>query len=287
MTGSHHGQGRVGYERRGDLALVTLDRPDKLNAISAAMVRGLGEALDRAEADDAVRVILLAGAGKAFSAGFDLAPGDATPSADEVRRTLTADFDIIMRFWDCPKPTVAAVHRYCLGSALELAVACDVTIAADDCVFGEPEVQFGSGIVALLLPWFIGPKLAKELLLTGDDRVPAARALQMGLVNRVVPAASLLDEATAMARRIADNDPVAVRLTKLAINRSMDLAGMRAALAQALEMDVTVETTETPESREFNAILERDGAKAAIAWRRARSGRATQGTADPAAGSDR
>ncbi|MBM4195521.1 MAG: enoyl-CoA hydratase/isomerase family protein [Gammaproteobacteria bacterium] len=282
MTGAGHGGGRVGYERRGELAFVTLDRPDKLNAIDAAMVRGLHEALDRAEGDDAVRAIVLTGAGKAFSAGFDLAAGDTKPTDDEVRRTLTADFDIIMRFWDCPKPTVAAVHRYCLGSALELAVACDVTIAADDCLFGEPEVQFGSGIVALLLPWFIGPKLAKELLLTGDDRIPAARALEIGLVNRVVPAASLADEAVAMARRIAGNDPFAVRLTKLAINRSMDIAGMRSALAQALEIDVTIETTETPESREFNAILARDGAKAAIAWRRARSG-----STGPATGSDR
>ena len=262
----------IDYERRGTLALITLNRPDKLNAINAAMVSEIGRALDIAEADDIVRVIILAGAGRAFSAGFDLDTGDAATDTEAVRRTLTKDFGIIMRFWDCPKPTVAAVHRYCLGSALEMAVACDITLAADDCMFGEPEVQFGSGIVAMLLPWLIGPKQAKELLLTGDDRIPAERALQLGLVNRVVPAARLLDEALDLGRRIAANDQVAVRLTKLAVNRSMDVAGMRQALLQALELDVIVETTETPESRAFNEILNREGTKAAVDWRRARSG---------------
>jgi len=268
----------IDYERRGTLALITLNRPDKLNAINAAMVSEIGRALDIAEADDIVRVIILAGAGRAFSAGFDLDTGDAATDTEAVRRTLTKDFGIIMRFWDCPKPTVAAVHRYCLGSALEMAVACDITLAADDCMFGEPEVQFGSGIVAMLLPWLIGPKQAKELLLTGDDRIPAERALQLGLVNRVVPAARLLDEALDLGRRIAANDQVAVRLTKLAVNRSMDVAGMRQALLQALELDVIVETTETPESRAFNEILNREGTKAAVDWRRARSG----GTDKPA-----
>jgi enoyl-CoA hydratase len=262
----------IDYERRGALALITLNRPDKLNAINADMVGEIGGALDIAEADDNVRVIVLAGAGRAFSAGFDLETGDAATDTEAVRRTLTKDFGIIMRFWDCPKPTVAAVHRYCLGSALEMAVACDVTLAADDCLFGEPEVQFGSGIVAMLLPWLIGPKQAKELLLTGDDRIPAERALQLGLVNRVVPAARLLDEALDLGRRIAANDQVAVRLTKLAVNRSMDVAGLRQALLQALELDVIIETTQTPESRAFNEILNREGAKAAVDWRRARSG---------------
>jgi enoyl-CoA hydratase len=159
------------------------------------------------------------------------------------------------------------VHGYCLGSSLELAVACDLTIAAEDCRFGEPEVKFGSGIIALLLPWLAGPKAAKYLLLTGDDRVSAAEALAMGLVNRVVPAASLLDEAIALAKRIAANDAQAVRLTKRAINRSLDIGGMRQALLAALEIDVEIETHETAESREFNEIVQREGAKAAMAWR--------------------
>jgi enoyl-CoA hydratase len=118
------------------------------------MVAALGTTLDAAEADESVRAIVVAGSGRAFSAGFDLdmGTGDGAPDPAAVRRALEDDFRIILRFWDSPKPTVAAVHGYCLGSALELAVACDLTVAAEDCRFGEPEVRFGSGIVALLLP---------------------------------------------------------------------------------------------------------------------------------------
>ncbi|MGH8430137.1 MAG: enoyl-CoA hydratase/isomerase family protein, partial [Solimonas sp.] len=171
-----------------------------------------------------------------------------------------------------PKVTIAAVHGYCLGSAMELALACDLTLASDDCRFGMPEVTFGSGIVTMLLPWLAGPKQARYLLLSGDDRVSAMDAHDMGLVNRVVPAASLLDEALELGRRIAANDALAVKLTKQAINRSLDAAGLREALAQALETDVAIETSGSAASREFNVILKRDGARAAIAWRSARAG---------------
>ena len=259
--------------RRGPVALLTLNRPDKLNAINRPVIEAIDAALDAAEADDSVRAIVVAGAGRAFSAGFDLdmGMGEGKPDPADVRRALENDFRIILRFWDSPKPTVAAVHGYCLGSALELALACDLTVAAEDCRFGEPEVKFGSGIVALLLPWLAGPKAAKYLLLTGEDRATAAEMQAMGLVNRVVPAAALLDEAVALARRVASNDAQAVRLTKQAINRSLDIGGMRQALLAALETDVLIETNETAESRAFNEILKKDGAKAAIAWRTGRT----------------
>jgi enoyl-CoA hydratase len=253
---------------------LTLNRPDKLNAINKQMIAQLGSALDVAEADPSVRAIVLAGAGRAFSAGFDLdmeiADG-GKPDPEEVRQALRNDFEIIMRFWDCPKVTLAAAHGYCLGSAMELALACDLTVASEDCFFGAPEVRFGSGIVAMLLPWLAGPKCAKYLLLSGDDRVTAASALDMGLVNRVVPVGQALDQTLELARRVAANDPLAVKLTKQAINRGLDIGGMREALLQALELNVIIETSETAESREFNAILKREGAKAAIAWRSTRA----------------
>ena len=275
----------IRYSTEGPLAWLSLNRPDKLNAISPAMIAELDHALDLAESDPAVRVIVLSGEGRAFSAGFDLdmgmdmnTAGHAEASADReayksaMRHELTQDFNIIMRFWDCPKPTIAAVHTYCLGSAMEMAVACDITIAASDCRFGAPEVKFGSGIVALLLPWFCGPKKAKELLLTGTDRLSAEQAQACGLVNQVVAADTLLASARAMAMDIAANDQLAVRLTKQAINRSMETAGMRRALLDALETDVEIESTDTPETRQFNDILKSQGAKAAIAWRKAQVG---------------
>lgn len=263
----------IEYKTDGPLAHLSLNRPEKLNAINQKMVAELNEAMDLAEADDSIRSIILNGHGRAFSAGFDLDLSD--DSTDEIdvealRRELRSDFDIIMRFWESPKTTVAAVHGYCLGSAMEMAVACDITVAAEDCRFGAPEVKFGSGIVALLLPWFIGPKRAKELLLTGDDTVTAEQAGAYGLVNRVVPLDHVLAEARGIATRIAKNDQLAVRMTKQAINRGYEIAGMREALFQALEADIFVEATETDESREFNRILRASGAKAAIAWRDAR-----------------
>ncbi len=260
------------YEVDGSTAVLTLNRPEKLNAICAIMVRELNDALDLAEANDDVRVIVLKGAGRAFSAGFDLDSGNGGEANDleALRRELTDDFNIIMRFWDCPKPTIAAVHKYCLGGALEMAAACDVTIAADDCRFGEPEVQFGSGIVVMILPWLIGPKAAKELLLTGDDKLSAERAASMGLVNKVVAPEELHGSAFAVAKTLSANDQLAVKLTKQAINRAYDVMGMRDALLQALELDIVIESTETPESKMFNDISKKEGLKAAIAWRRNR-----------------
>jgi enoyl-CoA hydratase len=153
---------------------------------------------------------------------------------------------------------------------MEIAVACDITIAAEGCRFGAPEVKFGSGIVSLILPWVIGPKFSKELLLTGDDKVSAERALSMGLVNRVVPVDDYFTEAMAIARRIALNDRIAVDLTKQAINRTYDIMGMREALLQGLELDVLAEMGETPESKEFNRIIKESGFKAALTWQESR-----------------
>ena len=256
------------YEVTGPLALLSLNRPDKLNAISPLMVEELNQALDAAEANDQVRAIILSGQGRAFSAGFDLdTEEDDDPAGDSaLREELTGDFELIMRFWDSPKPTIAAVHGYCLGGALEISLACDLTVAAEDSLFGEPEVKFGSGVVALLLPWICGSKRARELLLTGNDRVDAKSALDYGMVNRVVPADSLQHEARSLGLAVARNDALAVQYTKQAINRGYDIAGMREALRQGLETSIVIETTETAESRRFNEILQSEGTKAAIKW---------------------
>jgi enoyl-CoA hydratase len=262
----------IRYETEGPLAWITLNRPEKLNAISRAMVAELNTACDAALRDGQVRVIVIQGSGRAFSAGFDLEPEEASGRTREeevaaLKQELRDDFDLIMRFWDSPKPTIAAVHGYCLGGAMELALACDVTIAARGCRFGEPEVKFGSGIVAMLMPYLCGPKRAKELLLSGNDRVTSEQAEAWGLVNRVCDADQRVHEARSLAREIARNDQLAVRLTKQAVNAAVEIPRMREALEHALELDIAIETTDTEESRQFNEILKKDGARAAIAWR--------------------
>jgi enoyl-CoA hydratase len=251
---------------------LTFERPRVLNAFDPVLLGETTRALADFAADDAVQAIVVHGAGRAFSAGFDIKASakvvDRTP--DEWRSVLEADFDFIMQFWDHPKPTIAAIHGYCLGGAFELALACDVSVAGEGALFGEPEVRFGSGIVALLLPWFVSPKAAKEILLTGQDRLSATRALDLGIVNHVVPDTEVLARAEALARDFIAAAPASVRMTKRAINRSYDIMGMRQALLQALETDILIESSGGPERAEFNRIRREGGLKAALAWRDAR-----------------
>lgn len=261
------------YEKTaGPVATLRLNRPEKLNAIDGNMLDALTEALKDATQDEGVRALVLSGEGRAFSSGFDLEMGE--PNVGESRREFVArelrrDFDAIMRFRDFPKPVIAAVHGYCLGSAMEISAVCDITIAAHGCRFGAPEVRFGSGIVCMILPFIIGQKHAREMLLTGSDQVTASQALAMGLVNRVVPAEKLMATALGLAREIALNDPLAVRLTKKALNASAEAAGLRDALERALIIDIEIESTDTEESREFNRILKAEGTNAALRWRAA------------------
>ncbi len=264
------------YEIRGPVALITLNRPDRLNALDQPMLGALQAACDRAEADDRVRAVVLTGAGKAFSSGFDLqAQAAATPEGvDEWRPVLRRDFDAAMRFWHLSKPTVAAVHGPALAGACEMAMACDITVAAEDAVFGEPELKFGAGIVVMLLPWIVGPKRAKEIILLGLDRVGAEEARAMGLVNRVVAKGRDVEEAMALARRMAGMDRMLVKETKRAINRTYELMGMSAALEAALDIDTLIEGQGMPTKRRFLEIARADGLRAALAWREARAAEA-------------
>ena len=259
-------------ERRDATALLTLNRPARLNALGKRTLEELNAALDAAEADAAVRAIVVTGAGKAFSSGFDLKEQmEARPEGVAAwREILDRDFRTTMRFWTSPKPTIAAVHGHCLAGAFELALACDVTIASEDAVFGEPELRFGAGIVTMILPWITGPKQAKEIILNGIDDLPAAEALRLGLVNRVVPAGTHLEAALRMARHIAAIDPDLVRDTKKAVNRAYEIQGMPAALDIALDIDLQIESHGSPDKRRFMEIAREQGLRAAIAWRDAR-----------------
>ena len=138
-------------EKLGAVARLTLNRPERANALNKAMLEEIGAALDHAEHDADVRVLIVRGAGTAFSSGFDLKEQmERQPRGiDEWRPILRRDFDTVMRFWHFPRPTIAAVRGPCLAGACELALACDLTIAADDAFFGEPELKFGAGIVAM------------------------------------------------------------------------------------------------------------------------------------------
>ncbi|MDE0309474.1 MAG: enoyl-CoA hydratase/isomerase family protein [Acidiferrobacterales bacterium] len=258
----------------GPVATISLNRPNKLNAINTTMLHELGGALDTVEDDDAVMAIVLHGNGRSFCAGFDLKASvdKQRRSEQEWRAALEYDLAVIMRFWHCEKPTIAAVHGYALAAGFELALACDMTVCGTGAMFGEPEVRFGSSIVALLLPWYANPKRTKKMLLTGEDRMTAQEALQLGLVNEVVADSEVLTRGKSLALGIALMDPDSVRLTKKAINRTYQIMGMNQALNAGLETSIEIETAETEVRREFNRIVRKQGLKAALKWREARLG---------------
>ena len=253
----------------GRIGVITLNRPQVLNAFNRALIREVTDVMKRFTEDPAIRAIVLHGAGRAFSAGFDMkeSAARAVSGTGQWREVLEQDFNFIVQFWDCPKPTVAAIHGYCLAGAFELALACDITVAAAGTMLGEPEVRFGSGIICLLLPWVTSPKFAKELLLTGDDRIDAERAMLMGVVNQVVPLGMELTKAMEIARDLCAASPLSVQLTKRAINRNYEVMGMRQALLAALDTDVLIESTGGPEREEFDKIRREQDLKAALAWR--------------------
>lgn len=254
------------------VAHIVLNRPERLNALDRQTLLDLNAAVDRAEADEAVRAIVVSGAGRAFSSGFDLkAQMDARPEGPRVwREILDLDFETTMRFWESPKPTIAAVHGACMAGAFEIALSCDLTVASEDAVFGEPELKFGAGIVTMLLPWITGPKHAKNIILTGEDRIDAQAALAMGIVSRVVPVGQHVEAALGIARRLALMDPTVVTETKKALNRTYEIQGMRSALAAALDTDHGIESHGSPDKRAFMDVARTEGMRAAIAWRDAR-----------------
>ncbi len=221
------------YEVRGPVARITVNRPRYHNAQSRILLEHLDAAFARAAADDEVRTIVLAGAGEHFSAGHDL--GTAEQRADlEARRDapgLPGVFDrayhlyieMSLRWRDLPKPTIAAVHGYCIFGGFIIASAMDLVIASDDAKFLTGPVQFAS------VPWEVGPRKAKELLLEGRF-ISGHEAQELGFVNRVVARDRLADEALATANRIAELDPFIARMIKKTVNDAQDAMGYRAAV---------------------------------------------------------
>jgi len=256
----------------GPVAQIELHRPERINALNKAMLLEINAAMDAFEADAAVRVIVLSGAGRGFSSGFDLKEQmERRPEGAAIwREVLELDYSTTLRFWDSPKPTIAAIHGACMAGAFEMALACDLSVCSADAVFGEPELKFGAGIVTMLLPWMVGPKAAKDILLTGDDAIGAERALALGIVSRVVPVGEHLSAALRIARHMAVIDPDLVRDTKKALNRGYEIQGMRAALDTALDIDHAIESHGSPDKRKFMDIAREQGLKAALAWREAR-----------------
>ena len=261
------------FERRGPAAWLTLNRPDKLNAMNGELVRELRARLAEVEADESVKVVVLTGSGRAFSAGYDISEEvkGKIVGAEQWRSVLAADVELVMQLWALTRPTIAAVRGWCLAGACELAMACDMIVATSDAQFGEPEIRYGSGPVALLMPFMLGQKKTNELLFTGDT-MSADEAHRCGLVNRVVDAVNLEAAVDELVRKIAPTPLPILRLTKLALVRAYEAMGLRSAVASNLDLSAILNAADTPEQREFDGIVAKDGLKAALRWRDSRYG---------------
>jgi enoyl-CoA hydratase len=223
------------FELTDGIARITVNRPDKLNALNAIVIAELGDAVTRIETDSAVRGVILTGAGtKAFVAGADIAELTEQGAAGGRARALVGQ-QVFRRLERCGKPVIAAVNGFALGGGCELAMACHLRVASDQARFGQPEVKLGiapgyGGTVRL--PRLVGKGRALELLLTGE-MIDAPEALRIGLVNRVVPADRLLTEAEAMLRTILTNGPLAIRACLEAVDNGLDMTVDQALLLEA------------------------------------------------------
>jgi enoyl-CoA hydratase len=239
----------VTYERRGSVAVVTMNRPEYGNAQNSRMTYALDAAFTRAVDDDEVKVIVLAGSGKHFSGGHDIGtPGRDIDQTFERRAVIHWDhvdkqgvesrfaresevyLGMCRRWREIPKPMVAMVQGACIAGGLMLAWSCDFIVASEDAFFSDPVVRMGiPGVEYFAHPWVMNPRAAKEFLFTGD-RFGAQRARELGMVNQVVPRDDLEATVMGIAERISAMPRLGLALTKKAVNQAEDLMGMRSGM---------------------------------------------------------
>lgn len=255
------------YRVEDAVAVITLNRPEKMNALGRESWIGLDAAFARAEADPAVRAIALVAAGRSFSAGADLSPGqdpsELLPWLGIFERHHARQF----RMWSSSKVIVAGVHGYAIGRGLELALWCDIVVASEDAKLGQPEVREG-WVVGSMVPWLTGPQQAKLFMLSGDV-VGAREAERLGLVARVVAAGAAETEAIKLAQRLSHVPPVTARAVKAMINGLYEQLGIRAQQAAGIAASAAAAAL-TPEEKgteELERIRREQGFKASIKFR--------------------
>jgi len=247
----------VTYAAADRVAHITLRRPEAANALNAATINAIDAALDLAEADDDVRVVVIDADGKHFCAGHDLKElFDGTEQWAATRATAEGKwrheqvmyFDRCVRLRDFPKPTIAAVHGVCSAAGLMLAAMCDLIVASEDARFSNPVLRMsGAGVELLIEPWELGPRKAKEFLLCAET-LTAYEAERLGLVNRVVPNEDLAIAAADMAHRVALVPPVTAQAVKASINAMVDRMGQRDSWRHHFVIHQLVSNTETATS---------------------------------------
>lgn len=271
------------YQVERGRARITLNRPEKLNALSGELQQELHDALWEADNDNAVHVVILRGAGRAFSAGYDLTPRPRVPaeggsetrtyrggrSFDDDAWRLERAQRLRMALFDMHKPVLAQVHGYCLAGGTDVALLCDMVIVADDAIIGFPPARAQGALPNQMWVYNVGPQWAKRLFLTGDT-ITGSEAAEIGLVLKSVPPALLEQEVEQLADRMAMIDSDLLSANKRIVNLALELMGARTMQRLGSENDARAHLA--PSVREFNKLSMEQGLKAALEWRDSRFG---------------
>ncbi len=263
------------YEKEGAVAYITLNRPEKMNALSTqagGLLEEWEDACNDAKKDAEIRVVIIKGAGRCFSAGYDLvaSSGLIGSSVEQMYDQVADHVDRYVRvLWENPKIFIAQVHGYCLAGGGDMAAFCDITIAADDALFGYPAVRYGVLPTTFIWPYLIGMKKTMELSLTGN-MISAQEAYTCGLVNKVVPMDQLDEEVDKFAQTIIMTPAFQNKLLKQSVHNIYELMGFRQAIQQSRELDIHLFSSPPPELAEFFKIVQEKGLKPALEWRDAK-----------------
>jgi enoyl-CoA hydratase/carnithine racemase len=250
------------------VAVITLNRPQRLNAINITLSDEFSAAIKEVDADPQTRVIVVkGGGGRAFSSGYDIAEeaegARYTAATGAVR--LNHDLESTLAVWRCKKPTLAAIEGYCLAGGMEFAGMFDVRYCSEDAKFGVVDTRFSTGVATLILPWLVGSQ-CRELIYTGDI-FDAARAEKIGFVTRVFPKDALESEVIKIAKRMSMVAMECLTWNKRAINQTFEIMGLMNALRAGVNAATLLNAMETPEFTQFDTIKREQGMKAALKWR--------------------
>jgi enoyl-CoA hydratase len=253
----------ISSEVDGRVATITLERPEKLNAISMELQTELVDALEAAADDPEVHLAVVQGRGRAFSTGYDITVGGTGGGGVTGDR---AGLERIMRnwlrIWDLPMPVIAKVHGYCLAGGTQLAAFCDVTFVADDTKVGTPQLPLGAGYVGSIWTWMVGPKKAKEMFFPTGEMISGAEAAEWGLFNRAVPADELDATVAEYAAKVARTPKEILALQKQSANRIQEIQGFREAMLQSVEIDAIAHASRPVKA--INAYIRENGLHGAL-----------------------
>ena len=259
----------IELERDGGLTWLTLNRPERLNAMNWVLLEELSASLDLLAADTETRVIAIRGAGRAFSSGYDIERDESEIAGGEAR-DIVADYDLLvqhlsrfLQIWDHPKPVIAAVHGYCLAGATQLCTFCDITVVTEDAIIGLPAIPIGGGYITPLWTPLIGPKRAKQMAFVPGSQISGTTASEWGWANYAVPAEELESNVRELARNIAKIPAPILRMKKMSINRVAEVMGFRTTVNMGAETDALLHYSGAV--KDIVAMIRESGLKGAIA----------------------